>query len=185
VHIFLIIRRNLGHGTQTADTARHTFYRLLDSLRGTASCRPILLCLWCLEDNCSVILCFFVDERGYALTLLCIYATESLHRTSWQARSCEFLNYVACAWAMTCARWWGWQFTSNFMMIYPCYFIHLHLLFYVTPNSVQYYKMAPCGFFKTFLVTSGVSTHQRTCLSLNRSQYPVVYTQHHQSFTCC
>jgi hypothetical protein len=63
----LIIRRNLGH--------RHLscWYRLLDSLRGTASC--ILMCLWCVEDNCSVIWCVFCFWKGigaYALTLMCI-----------------------------------------------------------------------------------------------------------------
>jgi hypothetical protein len=40
------------------------------------------------------------------------------------------------------------------MTIYPCYFIHLHLSFCAALNSVQYYKMAPYVFLKTFLVIS-------------------------------
>jgi hypothetical protein len=45
---------------------------------------------------------------------------------------------------------------TSFMMIYPCYFIHLHVSFCVALNIVQYYKMVPC-FLKTFLVTIAFS----------------------------
>jgi hypothetical protein len=112
------------------------FYRLLDSLRGTASCRPILLCLRCLEDNCSVIWCVFCWWKGIGPTKsmhrhCCAYITytEPLRQTCWQApplpRSCEFLNSVACARAMTSARWWGWQFTSSFMLFHSLTFVIL------------------------------------------------------------
>jgi hypothetical protein len=103
-------------------------------------------------------------DRAYALTLLCIHSlcTESLRRTCWQAPSCEFLNYVACAWAMTCARWWGWQFTSSFMMIYPCYFIHLHLSFCVALNSVP--QNGALCFFENFLLKYTWRCHSDTIL---------------------
>jgi hypothetical protein len=105
----------------------------------------ILLCLWCFEDNCSVsdvFFCLMKGDRAYALTQLCIHNLVFTPNVIGRPR---IPNSVACASAMTWAITLGWQFTSSFMMIYPCYYIHLHFVWlWIQFNTTKWRWKGKC-----------------------------------------
>jgi hypothetical protein len=96
-------------------------------------------------------MCFLlmIVDRAYALTLLCIHNRSRLH--SLYAERVGRPRVVNC---MCMSHDMSQVMRLTIMMIYPCYFIHLHLSFCVALNSVQYCKMAPYVFLKTFLVNA-------------------------------
>jgi hypothetical protein len=120
---------------------------ILSSARLTAGYGFILLCLWCFEDNCSVIWCVFCWWKRIG----------PMHR-----HCCAYIAYVQSLYAEHVGR--SRLCLSHDMcqvMTLTIYFQY-DLSFCVALNTVQYYKMAPYVFWK-LLVSYAFSFYPRPC----------------------